>query len=283
MADKKIVDLAGLTEFLAKIKAWCHNTFCAKTDVPSVGDGTITITQAGVTKGTFTTNQSGSKTIALTDNNTTYSAATTSTAGLMSAADKTKLNGIATGATATTAPNDATITITQGGTAKGSFTLNQSSDATIALDAGGSGSSWSIDATTTANPGSSTTSQWDFRGFCWRTEKVNAFYHIELLQIISNTSSVSLTDWECAATWDAKTLFGGLDKLTSSEFVQSLGNVSAYAMVLTDASGGDLQELDVELEFSPDTYEWVEFIKGDLDPTSHMYTLVHFDFWVAKD
>ena len=33
--------------------------------IPTVGDGTITITQGGVTKGTFTTNQSGNSTIAL--------------------------------------------------------------------------------------------------------------------------------------------------------------------------------------------------------------------------
>lgn len=51
--------------------------------IPSVGNGTVTITQNGVTKGTFTLNQSGNATIALTDNNTVYSlqAATSSTLG----------------------------------------------------------------------------------------------------------------------------------------------------------------------------------------------------------
>lgn len=51
--------------------------------IPSVGNGTITITQNGTTKGTFTLNQSGNATIALTDNNTVYSlpAATSSTLG----------------------------------------------------------------------------------------------------------------------------------------------------------------------------------------------------------
>lgn len=72
--------------------------------VPSVGNGTITITQNGTTKGTFTTNQSGNATIALTDNNTTYSEATTSNAGLLSASDKSKLDGIASGANAYTHP-----------------------------------------------------------------------------------------------------------------------------------------------------------------------------------
>ena len=37
---------------------------------PTIGNGTITIKQAGTSKGTFTTNQTGSTTIELTDNNT---------------------------------------------------------------------------------------------------------------------------------------------------------------------------------------------------------------------
>lgn len=51
-----------------------------KPTIPSVGNGTVTITQNGATKGSFTMNQSGNTTIALTDNNTdtntTYSAST---------------------------------------------------------------------------------------------------------------------------------------------------------------------------------------------------------------
>lgn len=43
------------------------------TDFPAINNGTLTITQNGTTKGTFTANQSGNTTIALTDNNTTYS------------------------------------------------------------------------------------------------------------------------------------------------------------------------------------------------------------------
>ena len=46
--------------------------------IPSVGNGTVTITQNGATKGSFTLNQSGNATIALTDNDTTYSAITES-------------------------------------------------------------------------------------------------------------------------------------------------------------------------------------------------------------
>ena len=54
-----------------------------KPTIPSVGNGTITITQNGATKGSFTLNQSGNATIALTDNDTKYSlpAATSSTRG----------------------------------------------------------------------------------------------------------------------------------------------------------------------------------------------------------
>ena len=38
-------------------------------DLPSVGNGTVTITQNGTNKGSFTLNQSGNVTIALTDTN----------------------------------------------------------------------------------------------------------------------------------------------------------------------------------------------------------------------
>lgn len=75
-----------------------YNDLSNKPTIPTVGNGTITITQNGTTKGTFTTNQSGNATIELTDNNTTYGVATQSANGLESAADKKKLDGIATGA-----------------------------------------------------------------------------------------------------------------------------------------------------------------------------------------
>lgn len=58
---------------------------------PTVNNPTITIKQAGTTKGTFTLNQSGAATIELTDNNTTYSAVSTTAAGLAP-----KLSGTAT-------------------------------------------------------------------------------------------------------------------------------------------------------------------------------------------
>lgn len=43
-------------------------------DIPTVGNGTITFTQGGVTKGTITTNQSGDTTIALDAGGTSYTA-----------------------------------------------------------------------------------------------------------------------------------------------------------------------------------------------------------------
>ena len=87
--------------------------------IPSVGNGTVTITQNGATKGSFTLNQSGNATIALTDNNTTYGAATTSAAGLMSASDKQKLDGISASAD--------TVSFTRSlssGTKVGTITIN---------------------------------------------------------------------------------------------------------------------------------------------------------------
>ena len=75
-----------------------YNDLSNKPTIPSVGNGTVTIKQAGTSKGTFTMNQTGNTTIELTDNNTTYGVATQSANGLESAADKKKLDGIATGA-----------------------------------------------------------------------------------------------------------------------------------------------------------------------------------------
>lgn len=90
-----------------------------KPTIPTVGNGTITITQNGTSKGTFTTNQSGNTTIALTDNNTTYSNATASAAGLMSKDDKAKLDGITASADAVSFNRSLTS-----GTKVGTITIN---------------------------------------------------------------------------------------------------------------------------------------------------------------
>ena len=111
-----------LGTLFGKIKKWfadlktvafsgSYNDLSDKPTIPSVGNGTITITQAGETKGSFTTNQTGNTTIALTDDNTTYSTATQSANGLMSASDKSKLDGIATGANAYTLPSATSSTL----------------------------------------------------------------------------------------------------------------------------------------------------------------------------
>lgn len=47
-----------------------YNDLINKPTIPSVGNGTVTITQNGTNKGSFTLNQSGNATIALTDTNT---------------------------------------------------------------------------------------------------------------------------------------------------------------------------------------------------------------------
>ena len=47
-----------------------YDDLTSKPSIPSVGDGTVTITQNGTSKGTFTMNQSGNTTIALSDSNT---------------------------------------------------------------------------------------------------------------------------------------------------------------------------------------------------------------------
>lgn len=54
-----------------------------KPTIPTVGGGTITIKQKGVSKGSFTVNQSSNTTIELTDDNTTYGIGNASTAGLV--------------------------------------------------------------------------------------------------------------------------------------------------------------------------------------------------------
>lgn len=56
---------------LAKVAtSGSYNDLSNKPTIPSVGNGTIIIKQAGAVKGSFTTNQSGATTIELTDNNT---------------------------------------------------------------------------------------------------------------------------------------------------------------------------------------------------------------------
>ena len=69
---------AGVSSFSGS-----YNDLTNKPTIPTVGNGTVTIKQAGTSKGTFTMNQSGNTTIELTDSNTTYGVATSSALGLV--------------------------------------------------------------------------------------------------------------------------------------------------------------------------------------------------------
>lgn len=79
-----------LSTSLGKIAKWFSDlknvaftgSYNDLSDRPTVGNGTITIKQAGTSKGTFTMNQTGDTTIELSDNNTTYSTGNTSISGL---------------------------------------------------------------------------------------------------------------------------------------------------------------------------------------------------------
>ena len=65
------------SKLAAVARTGSYNDLSGRPSIPSVGNGTVTITQNGKTKGSFTMNQSGNTTIALTDTdtNTTYSLA----------------------------------------------------------------------------------------------------------------------------------------------------------------------------------------------------------------
>lgn len=69
-------NVSGKPSFSKIATSGSYNDLSNKPTIPSVGNGTVTITQNGVSKGSFTLNQSGNATIALTDTdtNTTYSA-----------------------------------------------------------------------------------------------------------------------------------------------------------------------------------------------------------------
>lgn len=66
--------ISGKPSFSAVATSGSYNDLSNKPTIPSVGNGTVTITQNGVTKGSFTLNQSGDAYIALTDTTTSSSA-----------------------------------------------------------------------------------------------------------------------------------------------------------------------------------------------------------------
>jgi len=96
--------------------------------IPTVGNATITVTQGGVTKGTFTTNQSSDATIALDSGGSNVQADWNQTDAAADDYIKNK----------PTIPtvNDGVLTITQDGVSKGTFSANQAGNQTIALVSG---------------------------------------------------------------------------------------------------------------------------------------------------
>lgn len=66
--------ISGKPSFSAVATSGSYNDLSNKPTIPSVGNGTVTITQNGVTKGSFTLNQSSNAYIALTDTTTSSSA-----------------------------------------------------------------------------------------------------------------------------------------------------------------------------------------------------------------
>lgn len=93
-----------------------------KGSITSANNPTITITQNGTTKGTFTLNQSGAATIALTDNNTTYNIATSETAGLVKSGNDITVNSTTGAVTVNHAAKADTATSATSATTAGSAT-----------------------------------------------------------------------------------------------------------------------------------------------------------------
>lgn len=87
------LDQTGLQKVFTKLKALIDK----KADASSIGNGTITITQAGSTRGSFTVNQSGNTTISLTDTNTdtnTWQANTVAQNGYVTAPTTSNANKV---------------------------------------------------------------------------------------------------------------------------------------------------------------------------------------------
>lgn len=155
-----------------------YNDLTNKPTIPTVNNGTLTVTQNGTSKGTFTANQSGNATIALTD--TTYSSKAAASGGtdvsLVTTGEKytwnSKGNGTVTqvkvGSTAynptsgvVSLPayptvNNGTLTIQKNGTNVQTFTANQSSNATANITVPTKVSELTNDSGYTSNTGTVT-------------------------------------------------------------------------------------------------------------------------------
>ena len=118
-----------------------------KPTIPTVNNGTLTITQNGTSKGSFGANQGTNASINLVGENNVIEAIS------FNGATAAISNKTAVISASIPTVNNAKITITQGGVSKGAFTLNQSNNQTIALDAGGSGGETPSDAKITITQG----------------------------------------------------------------------------------------------------------------------------------
>lgn len=101
--------------------------------IPTVGSATLTITQNGVSKGTFNANATSNVGIEIAGENNVIEGVS------FNGQTATISNKVAAITASIPTVNDPTITFTQGGVSKGSISLNQSTSQTIALDAGGGG------------------------------------------------------------------------------------------------------------------------------------------------
>lgn len=131
ISDRAKIDASNITD----TGAW-KTKLGYLTSVPTVGNGKITIKQAGSEKGSFTLNQGSDLTIELTDNDTKYTHPDTHPAsmitGLATIATSGKYSDLS-GAPTIPSVGNGTVTIKQNGSTKGSFTMNQSGNTIIEL------------------------------------------------------------------------------------------------------------------------------------------------------
>lgn len=100
--------------------------------IPTVYNGTLTITQGGNTLGTFTANQSSNATIDIPTGGSTYTAGN----GIsISANDEISIDtSVVAELSDLPTVNDGTLTIQHNGTTKGTFTANQSTASTVNIE-----------------------------------------------------------------------------------------------------------------------------------------------------
>lgn len=159
--EKLSTSLGKIAKWFSDLKTVAFSgSYNDLSDIPTIGNGTITIKQAGSSKGTFTLNQTGDVTIELTDNNTdtkvTNTLATTTKAyvtGTTSASTNTGTQVFDTGVYLDTTAGKLTAT-----TFNGSLTGNADTATALATARTINGTSFNGSANiTTANWGTART------------------------------------------------------------------------------------------------------------------------------